>query len=60
MELDNAKGSSENLPTIDTSSPEDLFSLFFTDSILDRMVQCTPLNAEGVRADPVATRAKMP
>ena len=28
MELENAKGSSQNLDTIDSSSPENLFSLF--------------------------------
>jgi len=58
MELENAKGLSQNLHTIDTSSPEDLFSLFFTDLVLDRIVRCTNLNAERVRIDPVATRAK--
>jgi hypothetical protein len=39
MELENAKGSSQNLDTIDSSSPENLFSLFFTDSVLDRIVR---------------------
>jgi hypothetical protein len=58
MELENAKGSSQNLHTIDSSSPETLFSLFFTDSVLDRIVRCTNINAEEVRVDPVATRAK--
>ena len=58
MELENAKGSSQNLHTIDSSSPEELFSLFFTDLVLDRIVRCTNLNAERVRADPVAARAK--
>ena len=37
MELENAKGSSKNLDTIDSNSPENLFSLFFTDSVLDRI-----------------------
>jgi hypothetical protein len=36
MELENATGSSQNL-TIDSSNPEDLFSLFFTDLVLDRI-----------------------
>jgi hypothetical protein len=58
MELEDAKGSSQNLHKIDSSSPEDLFSLFFTDLVLDRIVQCTNLNAERVRIDPVAARAK--
>jgi hypothetical protein len=56
MELENTKGSSQ-IPSC-TSSPEDLFSLFFTDSVLDRIVRCTNLNAERVRADSIATRAK--
>src|SRR2546421_213827 len=55
MELENIKGSSQ-IPC--TSSPKDLFSLFFTDSVLDRIVRCTNFNAERVRADSVATRAK--
>ncbi len=55
MELEDVKGSSQ-VPC--TSSPEDLFSLFFTDSVLDRIVRCTNLNAERVRVDPVTTRAK--
>jgi hypothetical protein len=58
MELENTKGSSQNLDTIDSSSPEDLFSLYFTDLVLDRIVRCTNLNAERVRVDPVASRAK--
>src|SRR2546421_2719091 len=58
MELENTRGSSQNLHTIDSSNPEDLFSLFFTDLVLDRIVRCTNLNAERVRADPVAARAK--
>jgi hypothetical protein len=58
MELENIKGSSQIPCTIDSSSPEDLFSLFFTDSVLDRIVRCTNLNAESVRVDPVAARSK--
>jgi len=58
MQLENAKGSSQNLHTIAASSPGDLFSLFFTDLVLDRIVRCTNLNAERARADPVAARAK--
>src|SRR5437764_1875618 len=58
LKLEDAKGSSQNLHTIDSSRPEDLFSLFFTDLVLDRIVRCTNINAERVRADPVATRAK--
>jgi hypothetical protein len=55
MELENVKGSSQ-IPC--TSSPEDLFSLFFTESVLDRIVRCSNLNAERVRIDPVASRPK--
>ena len=58
MELKNTKGSSQNLHTINFSRPKDLFSLFFTDLVLDRIVRCTNLNAERVRADPVATKVK--
>src|SRR5271155_196791 len=58
MELENTRGSSQNLHTIDSSNPEDLFSLFFTDLVLDRIVRCTNLNAERVRVDPVTARAK--
>ena len=48
MELENAKGSSQNLHTIDSSRPKDLFSLFFTDLILNRIVRYTNLNTERV------------
>ena len=58
MELENAQGSSQNLHTIDSSSPEDLFSLFFTDLVLDRIVRCTNLNAEKVRVDLVIIKVK--
>ena len=44
--------------TVDLSSPEALFTLFFTGSVIDRIVRCTNLNAERVRADPVALRAQ--
>jgi len=54
MELENTKGSSQNLHAIDSGSPKDLFSLFFTDLVLDRIVRCTNLNAERVRIDLVA------
>jgi hypothetical protein len=58
LELENTKGLSQNLYTINTSSPEDLFSLFFTDLVLDRIMRYTNLNAERVQTDPVAIRAK--
>src|SRR3954453_23427107 len=55
LELENIKGSS--LVSC-TTSPEELFSLFFTDSVLNRIVRCTNLNTERSRADSVTTRAK--
>ena|SRR5436190_19432178 len=58
MELKNIQSSSQIPYTIDSSSPEDLFSLFFTDSVLDRIVRCTNSNAESIRVDPVAARSK--
>jgi hypothetical protein len=55
MELKNIKGSFQ-IPY--TSSPEDLFPLFFTESVLDHIVRYTNLNAERVREHLVATRVK--
>ncbi len=43
---------------INSSSPEDLFTLFFTDSVINHIIQCTNVNIESVRADPVASRAQ--
>ena len=58
IELKNAKGLLQNLYRIDSSSSKDLFSLFFTDLVFDRIVRCTNLNAERVRVDLVAVRVK--
>jgi hypothetical protein len=58
MELENIENLSQNLHTIDTSSPKNLFSLFFTDLVLDRIVRYTNLNTERVRINPIATRTK--
>jgi hypothetical protein len=55
MELKNIKGSSQ---ISYTSSPEDLFSLFFIDSILNRIIRYTNLNAERVRGNPIVIRVK--
>ena len=44
--------------TIDSSNPEALFTLFFTDSVIDRIVQCTNINAENIRTDPLTSRAQ--
>ena len=61
MELENTKGASQ-IPCTSSpssqSSPEDLFSLFFTNSVLDRIIRCTNLNAEKVRVDLVVVRVK--
>ena len=58
MNLHRTKSSSQVPNTIDSSSPEAIFTLFFTDSVVDRIVQCTNTNAERVRANPVTSRAK--
>jgi hypothetical protein len=55
MELKNIKGLSQ-IPY--TSSPEDLFSLFFTDTVLNRIIRYTNFNAERVRGDLVVIRVK--
>jgi hypothetical protein len=52
MDLNRTTSSSQIPDTTDSSSPESLFTLFFTDSVIDRIVQCTNINAESVRADP--------
>jgi len=58
MDLNRTTSSSQLPETIDSSSPEALFTLFFTTSVIDRIVRCTNVNAEKIRADPVASRAK--
>jgi hypothetical protein len=58
MNLHRIKGSSQVPNTIDSSSPEALFNLFFTDSVVARIIQCINTNAERIRANPVASRAK--
>ena len=58
MDLNRTTSSSQIPNTIDSSNPEALFTLFFTDSVIDRIVQCTNANAEKIRADPVASRAQ--
>jgi len=51
--------SSSHIPnTINSSSPEALFTLFFTDSVIDRIIQYINTNAERFRADPVASRTQ--
>src|SRR5437762_2170467 len=55
----NRTTSSSQLPnTINSSSPEALFTLFFTDSVINRIIRCININAETVRADPVTSRAQ--
>ncbi len=58
MDLNRTTSSSQIPDSIDSSSPEALFALFFTDLVIDRIVQCTNINAENVRADPVTSRAQ--
>jgi hypothetical protein len=57
LNLNNIEGSSHIPYTTDLTSLEALFSLFFTDSVLDIIVRCTNLNAERVRADLINSRA---
>jgi hypothetical protein len=57
MDLNHTTSSGQIPNTIDSSSPEAVFTLFFTDSVIDRIVRCTNVNAESVRADPVNSRA---
>ena len=57
MDLNRITSSSQIPNTINSSSPEALFTLFFTDSVINHIVQCTNVNAESIRADPVASRA---
>ena len=58
MDLNHTTSSSQILNTLDSSSPEALFTLFFTDSVIDRIIQCTNVNAERIRIDPVNSRAQ--
>src|SRR6266513_433342 len=58
MDLNRTTSSSQIPNMINSSSPEALFTLFFTDSVIDRIIQCINVNAEKIRADPVASRAQ--
>ena len=58
MDLNRTTSSSQIPNTINSSSPEALFTLFFTESVIDRIIQYTNANAEKIRADPVASRAQ--
>src|SRR5947208_16469068 len=58
MDLNHTTSSSQIPNTIDSSNPEALFTLFFTDSVINRIIQCTNVNAESVRADPIASRTQ--
>src|SRR6266480_6853944 len=58
MDLNHTTSSSQIPNIIDSSSPEALFTLFFTDSVIDYIVRCTNINAESVQADPVTSRAQ--
>src|SRR6266513_6561172 len=51
--------SSSQIPNIiNSSSLEALFTLFFTNLVIDRIIQCINVNTESIRADPVASRAQ--
>ena len=58
MDLNHITSSSQIPNTINSSSPEALFALFFTESIIDRIIQCTNSNAENIRTDPASSRAQ--
>ena len=57
IDLNHITSSSQIPNTINSSSPEALFALFFTDLVIDRIIQCTNINAERMRVDPVTSRA---
>ena len=48
MDLNRTTSSSQIPKTINSSSPEALFTLFFTESVIDHIVQCTNVNAEKI------------
>jgi len=48
IDLNRTTSSSQLSNTIDSSNPEALFTLFFTDSVIDHIVQCTNVNAESI------------
>ena len=58
MDLNRTISSSQIPNTIDSSNPEALFTLFFTEPVIDHIVQYTNVNAESVWANPVASRAQ--
>ena len=58
MDINNTRGSAQIPDIIDGSNPETLFTLFFTPAVINLIVECTNLNAERTRSDPLAFRAK--
>ncbi len=58
MDLNHIISSSQILNMIDLSSPEALFTLLFTDSVINYIVQCININEESVWADPVTSRTQ--
>ena len=58
MDLNHTTSSSQILNTINSSNPEALFTLFFTDSVINHIVRCINVNAENIWADPVTLRAQ--
>jgi hypothetical protein len=57
MDLIDTRSSCQIPIETDSSSPKALFSLFFSTSVVDLIVQCTNKNAEKARENPVASRA---
>ena len=57
MDLNRTTSSSLIINTINSSSPEALFTLFFGGSVINYIIQCINVNAESVRADAVTSRA---
>ena len=58
MDLNHITSSSQIPNMINSSSPEALFTLFFTDLVINRIIQCINVNAESVQVDPVTSRAQ--
>ena len=58
IDLNRTTSSSQIPNTINSSSPEALFTLFFTDSVIDHIIQCTNVNTGSVWADTLTSRAQ--
>ncbi len=58
IDLNHTTSSSQILNMINLSSPEALFTLFFTDLVINHIIQYINVNVEKIRADPVTSRAQ--